>query len=267
MGLEEHHNNNEIIIDNNNEDDPLPLEGHFLAGVGPGAVDEEYSSSSNKNPNKETSSTNHLLYPLSSSSSSSHDGDSSCRCNDENDDTSAKTTNNNNTTTPPAARIFYFIGIHNERTLQDAGPLFRSIKHSNNIVLFHFDTKFGVSSYYNNNNNTTNQTQQQSSSLRTEIEQCACGTNVKVASLYNCSWGTWSMVQPTLWSIEQATTIYAGQWDVYINLSGDTLPVYTQKKIASLFSGPLQDMNFVTSEACETGLRPTPITYFPPKCH
>jgi hypothetical protein len=67
---------------------------------------------------------------------------------------------------------------------------------------------------------------------------------------------------PTLWSMEKAVTQYSGRWDVYINLSGDTLPVYTQDRMAELFAGPLKGINFVTSVVCETGLRPTPVTAF-----
>ncbi|KAL3941277.1 MAG: hypothetical protein SGARI_000657 [Bacillariaceae sp.] len=105
------------------------------------------------------------------------------------------------------------------------------------------------------------------SSLAKEIEACPCGSHVEVASLHDCQWGSWSMNAPTLWSMEKAVTDYAGKWDVYINLSGDTLPVYTQDYVAELFAGPLKGINFVTSVVCETGLRPTPVTAFPKKWH
>jgi hypothetical protein len=95
-----------------------------------------------------------------------------------------------------------------------------------------------------------------------EIEACPCGSHVEVASVHNCKWGSWSMNLPTLWSMEKAVTQYSGRWDVYINLSGDTLPVYTQDRMAELFAGPLKGINFVTSVVCETGLRPTPVTAF-----
>ena len=45
------------------------------------------------------------------------------------------------------------------------------------------------------------------------------------------------------------------------------MPVYTPDRVAELFDGPLQKTNFITSSACETGLVPTPISYFPKKWH
>ncbi|KAG7368088.1 core-2/I-branching enzyme [Nitzschia inconspicua] len=152
------------------------------------------------------------------------------------------------------ARIFYLIGIHNQRTLDDSLHLFRSIRDPRNTILIHFDTKFGLNAYRN-------------SSLHKEINACPCGSHVEVASIYDCAWGTWTMNLPTLWSLEKAVKDYAGKWDVFINLSGDTLPVYTQDRIAEMFAGPLANTNFVTSSACETGLRPTPITAFPKSWH
>ena len=55
-------------------------------------------------------------------------------------------------------------------------------------------------------------------------------------------------------------------WDVFINLSGDTLPVITATRISQLFHphhGPLGNTNFVTSASCVTGLLPTSIYTFP----
>lgn len=55
-------------------------------------------------------------------------------------------------------------------------------------------------------------------------------------------------------------------WDVFINLSGDTLPVITAERISQLFepqNGPLGHTNFVTSASCATGLVPTSIFDFP----
>lgn len=152
------------------------------------------------------------------------------------------------------ARIFYLIGIHNNRTLHDALYLFRAVRDVRNTILIHFDVKFGLQDYYR-------------SELQQEIDACPCGSHVEVASVYNCSWGSWSMNLPTLWSMEKAVKEYDGKWDIYINLSGDTLPVYTPDTIATLFAGPLKGINFITSSACETGLVPTPITAFPKKWH
>jgi len=57
-------------------------------------------------------------------------------------------------------------------------------------------------------------------------------------------------------------------WEVFINLSADSLPVYTPQIMANLYARKgLKDVNFVTSSICETGLLPTPITWFSPKWH
>ena len=152
------------------------------------------------------------------------------------------------------ARIFYLIGIHNNRTLSDAVYLFRGIRDSRNTILIHIDVKFDLK-FYNN------------STLKKEIEACPCGSHVEVASVHNATWSSWSMNLPTLWGIEKAVNEYSGKWDVFINLSGDTLPVYTPDRIARLFGGPLKGINFITSSACETGLVPTAISYFPEKWH
>ncbi|VEU43371.1 unnamed protein product [Pseudo-nitzschia multistriata] len=155
---------------------------------------------------------------------------------------------------PCLARIFYLIGIHNERTLEDALYLFRAIRHPRNTILVHIDAKFGLGPYHG-------------SPLQKEIEACPCGSFVEVDSVYDCEWGGWSMNLPTLWAMEKAVREHAGDWDVLVNLSGDSLPVYSQDRIARLFGGPLRGTNFVTSIACETGLVPTPILDFPKKWH
>jgi hypothetical protein len=152
------------------------------------------------------------------------------------------------------ARIFYLISIHDNRTLHDALYLFRAVRDVRNTILIHLDVKFGLEDYHR-------------SELKQEIEACPCGSHVEVASVFNCSWGSWSMNLPTFWSMEKAVKDYDGKWDVYINLSGDTLPVYTPDTIATLFAGSLKGINFITSSACETGLIPTPITAFPKTWH
>lgn len=159
-----------------------------------------------------------------------------------------------NSTSSKQARIFYLVTVHNNRTLEDAAFLFRGIRDPRNIILFHVDVKFDFQFY-------------QASALRQEVEACPCGSHVEVASVHNATWSTWSMLSPTLWAMEKAVREYAGKWDVFINLSGDTLPVYKPHRIASLFGGPLAGINFITSSACETGLIPTPITAFPEKWH
>lgn len=152
------------------------------------------------------------------------------------------------------ARIFYLIVVHNNRTMNDALYLFRGIRDSRNTILIHIDVKFGMKPY-------------ESSVLKQEIDACPCGSHVEVASVHNSSWSSWSMNAPTLWGVEKAVNEYEGKWDVFINLSGDTLPVYTPDRVANLLIGPLAKTNFVTSHSCETGLVPTPIDFFPKKWH
>jgi hypothetical protein len=154
----------------------------------------------------------------------------------------------------PEARIFYFVEVHNHRTLDDAVYLFRALRDPRNTILIHIDAKFDFSNY-------------QTSMLRQEVEACPCGSRVEVTSVYNAAWGKWSMVEPTLWAMQKAVEEYNEKWDIFINLSGDSLPVYKPDRLAKLFGGPLAGINFITSSACETGLMPTPITAFPKKWH
>ena len=174
-------------------------------------------------------------------------GSFSCTC-----DHSSKCIENENSSC--GARIFYLVGIHNNRTLNDAVFLFRAIRDARNIILIHIDVKFGLEAYKN-------------STLKQEIDACPCGSHVEVASVHNASWSSWSMNRPTLWGMEKAVKEYSEKWDVFINLSGDTLPVYNTDRIAELFGGPLAGINFITSSACETGLTPTPIHFFPKHWH
>jgi Core-2/I-Branching enzyme len=161
------------------------------------------------------------------------------------------------TTTTTMARIFYLLVIHNERTLQDAVSLFRAIRHSKNIIVIHVDVKFNYDQYYVN------------SVLHQEIQACPCGSIVETASIHNASWSTWSMNLPTLWGMEKAVVDYAGQWDVFVNLSGDSLPVYTAPCLGHiLWTVAVQPQyNYVTSSSCETGLQPTPLSFFPSRWH
>lgn len=75
---------------------------------------------------------------------------------------------------------------------------------------------------------------------------------------------------PTLWGMHIATTheMFLDHWDMFVNLSGDTLPVYTPHTMAHVM-GLLQtqNYNFVTSRSCETGLIPTSVYDFPSNWH
>ena len=70
---------------------------------------------------------------------------------------------------------------------------------------------------------------------------------------------------PTLWGMQLAATEYKEQWDVFVNLSGDTIPVYTVDAMAA----KLEQLpyNFVTSRSCETDLWPTNVYMFPKFWH
>jgi hypothetical protein len=196
-----------------------------------------------------------LLFPLSSSSeqneelilSSSHLESSDCDCDAEtiggNDDGDGIS----------IARIAYLITVHNERTLEDATPLFQAIRSPRNLIFIHVDAKLDMEVYYQ-------------SSLYTEITTCPCGSSLLVDSVHSAIWASWSMNYPTFWGMEQAL-LKRGQWDVFINLSGDSLPVYNQDVIGRLFASELKGINFVTSSSCETGFIPTNVYHFPDWWH
>jgi hypothetical protein len=178
---------------------------------------------------------------------------STCTCNRLSNHCPANDSTNTTNRTD-SARIFYLVVIHNQRTMQDAVHLFRAIRDPRNTILIHIDVKLDFQVYLN-------------STLYQEIEACPCGSSVEAASVHDSSWGSWSMNLPTLWGMKKAVKEYKGKWDVFINLSGDTLPVYKSDRIARLFAGPLANKNFVTSSSCATGLVPTPIDMFPKKWH
>lgn len=109
------------------------------------------------------------------------------------------------------------------------------------------------------------------------------GTILEVHSHFSPEWSKWSMNDPTTWAMDYLThhpRLHRQQqqqkqqqdeslppsWDVFVNLSGDTLPVITAERISQLFEperGPLGNTNFVTSASCVTGLLPTSIYDFP----
>eukprot|EP00934_Nitzschia_sp_Nitz4_P009176 Nitzschia sp. Nitz4//scaffold438_size7339//211//1869//NITZ4_009158-RA/size7339-processed-gene-0.0-mRNA-1//1//CDS//3329551856//9166//frame0 len=183
------------------------------------------------------------------------DGELECACREHQDNTKTQASDINVTNKDgKSARIFYQVSIHNQRTLDDAVPLLRAIRDPRNIVLIHLDVKFGLENY-------------EDSLLQQEIEGCPCGCLIEVASVHNATWSSWSMNLPTFWGLEKAVNEHWGKWDVWINLSGDSLPVYTADRISKLFGGPLAGINFVTSIVCETGLTPTPIDFFPQQWH
>jgi Core-2/I-Branching enzyme len=154
-----------------------------------------------------------------------------------------------------AFSIFYLILIHNRRTANDAIHLFRAIRDPRNTIAIHYDAK--MKDQNRDDNNT------QFGFLQHEIDTCPCGATVVTDSVHTVEWSRWSMNLPLLWGMELAATeTYNGNWDVFVNLSGDTLPVYAVDAMATRLQG-LSNYNFVTSRSCETGLVPTPVYDFP----
>lgn len=168
------------------------------------------------------------------------------------------------------ARVAYFVTFHNQRTLDDSVVLVRNLAAASNIILIHIDEKLPLESY-------------ETSNLKEFIHgECkACEATVVVKRKYNVKWGEWSMNEPTHWSMMELVTNpkFVDQWDVYINLSSDSLPVYTPQVLSNLFQSrkgtngsgrtdeTLRGYNFVTSSSCITGLAPTNINMFPPMWH
>jgi hypothetical protein len=151
----------------------------------------------------------------------------------------------------------YLVVVHNRRTIQDAIHLFRAIRAEGNIIMIHVDTKFDWNVYLD-------------SDLYQEAENHSRGATVVVSAVHSADWSSWSMNDPTHWGMELATTRFRGEWDIFINLSGDCMPVYNPQVMSELFdpsSGPLRETNFVTSSCCETGLVPTSVMDFPKDWH
>lgn len=179
-----------------------------------------------------------------------NDGDAECRCFHEPD----RDTKNNQES---YVKIAYLISLHNERTLLDAFHLFRAIRSPYSLIAIHIDTKLPYTVY-------------QQSPLHDEINDCPCGSIVHADSIYSAEWGQWSMNEPTIWGMNvftQHERFRDTGWEVFINLSADSLPVYKPQILSKMFSSDLKNINFVTSSICETGLLPTPITWFPLRWH
>ena len=63
---------------------------------------------------------------------------------------------------PSATRFAYLVSVHDDRTVQDAVPLLKSISAPNNIVLVHVDLKYPKEFYAG-------------SELSRIVEDCECG--------------------------------------------------------------------------------------------
>mmetsp|Transcript_27406 Transcript_27406/g.54830 ORF Transcript_27406/g.54830 Transcript_27406/m.54830 type:complete len:368 (+) Transcript_27406:3-1106(+) len=107
--------------------------------------------------------------------------------------------------------------------------------------------------------------------LYSESKTCGCGSVFHADSVHSSEWGQWSMNFPTLWALELLANDekFKDRWDVFVNLSGDTLPTLAPHRVEEMFgeNGPLFGTNFVTSRSSETGLLPTPVSMFPPRFH
>ena len=200
----------------------------------------------------------------------------------------------------PSARVAYFIAAHNKRTMNDAAYLVKKLVETASpgdiaMILIHIDKRVGTASRDDGAEEDEGNTfLYDDSPLKTYVQSCletpACTRNDKngnvkdlgsrnvtaplleVHSHFSPEWSKWSMNDPTLWAMDYLThypklRLNEGDkgWDVFINLSGDTLPVVSAQRISQLFAreGPLGNTNFVTSKSCATGLLPTSIFDFP----
>jgi hypothetical protein len=136
--------------------------------------------------------------------------------------------------------------------MSDAVNLLRAIRDPLNSILIHVDLKAQQMVLSDNN------------VLLREIEACPCHDTIRVESKYEVAWSKWSMNLPTLWALQEAAE-EKDKWDVWINISGDSLPVYTPSAMSRILSE--LPYNFLTSSACETGLLPTNVNQFPSFWH
>mmetsp|Transcript_49555 Transcript_49555/g.105305 ORF Transcript_49555/g.105305 Transcript_49555/m.105305 type:complete len:492 (+) Transcript_49555:128-1603(+) len=196
---------------------------------------------------------------------------------------------------PPSARMAYLISVHNRRTIADGAYLLRALMETSHpddtaVILIHVDKRVDIASrdFDAEDPEQENQFLYHDSSLKKYVDAClaatACtrdertstksnATILEVHSRFSPAWSKWSMNDPTLWAMDYLvhhTKLTRQQgarsWDVFVNLSGDTLPVVTAERISQFFepeNGPLGNTNFVTSASCVTGMVPTSIFDFP----
>ena len=191
-----------------------------------------------------------------------------CICRQHHSATSSniQSTTSSSTNKSSGARIFYLILVHSEQLIRDAVHLFRALRDPRHIIVFHVDKKVQVAIEERSNGTNWEALQDALEELQQEVSTCPCGSRVQIESVHQVEWSHWSMNLPTLWGMELAVSEkYAHLWDIFINLSGDTLPVYTPNTMANLFAH--LDYNFVTSRSCETGLVPTNVFLFPKAWH
>ena len=176
----------------------------------------------------------------------------------------------------PSAKIAYLISVHNKRTITDAAFLVKALIETSSkgdvaAIIIHVDKRVGIDEV---------DELYATSPLKQYVGSCVeagCtvdnkGSNddqklvLEVHSHFSPEWSKWSMNDPTLWGMDYLlhhSAFHNKKWDVFVNLSGDTLPIVTSSRISELFAGPLDNTNFVTSSSCVTGLHPTSIYHFP----
>ncbi|KAJ1445002.1 core-2/I-branching enzyme-domain-containing protein [Pelagophyceae sp. CCMP2097] len=135
-------------------------------------------------------------------------------------------------------RIAYLISAHDRATLVSAGRLLDVIYDPENFYVLHVDSKYRDVD-------------------RSLTDAMALNrANVEVDQIYDVRWARWSMIEPTLWGMGVALKARA-DWEVFINLSGDSWPVLTPTALRRRLQS-IKLLNFVTSApSCPTGLRPT----------
>ena len=193
------------------------------------------------------------------------------------------------------ARMVYLISVHNKRTITDAAYLLKALVETSQVgnaavILIHVDKRVGIASKKESMSDKEADEKYLyfNSPLKRYVDACLASnctgngsgesesnaTVLEVHSHWSPEWSKWSMNDPTIWAMDYLlhhrfyntnTQPEEKKWDVFINLSGDTLPVVTGHRISQLFAsqGPLGNTNFVTSSSCVTGLLPTSIYHFP----
>ena len=137
-------------------------------------------------------------------------------------------------------KIAYLIVAHDEATLRSASLLLDAIYDPENLYLVHVDAKHKW---------TTKKDEAMKPFTKNR-------SNVQWAQRTDVRWGRWSMNEPTLWGMREALRSPV-DWDVFINLSGDTWPVLTPLSTRKTLAA-IKHLNFMTSApSCPTGLRPT----------
>ena len=139
----------------------------------------------------------------------------------------------------PLPKIAFLIVAHDDETMESAARLLDAIYDEENLYLVHVDAKYAWPGPMG----------------ETMAPFTAGRSNVEWTQLADVRWGRWSMNEPTLWAMGAALRSSV-DWEVFINLSGDTWPVLTPGALRRTLRG-LKHLNFLTSSpSCETGLRP-----------